>query len=103
MKEKIFRQGDVLIKRVKAIPKNAKKKEGRTIAYGELTNHHHSFKPGSKLELLECEGQTFIDVQEASVLEHQEHNAILVCPGVYQLIIERELNAFSGVIQQVRD
>jgi hypothetical protein len=45
MKNKQYRQGDVMIERVSEIPKEAKKLPvGRVIlAYGEVTGHHHSF------------------------------------------------------------
>lgn len=102
MAKSIYRQGDTLLKPIKAVPTGAKKKEGRTIALGEATGHHHTFRQET-VQLFEHEGKTIVEVAEPSSLEHQEHNALVVQPGVYQLIIEREKNHFTGAIEQVQD
>lgn len=48
----IFRQGDILFKRVRSIEDVDKKLvNGLTVALGELTGHHHSFVPGSLVQL----------------------------------------------------
>jgi hypothetical protein len=58
----IYRQGDVLIRRidsiplgVKMIPKDAAKK-AVVLAYGEVTGHHHMFDPSAKVTLFTFEG-----------------------------------------------
>jgi hypothetical protein len=49
----IFRQGDILFKRVESIDDMDKKEiQGSlTVALGELTGHHHSFVQGSLVQL----------------------------------------------------
>ena len=67
--QKLYRQGDVLLQRVDSVSKKAKleKVEGRpTVAYGEMTGHHHSFLPGSVRLFRDQEaGTVFIEVPEA--------------------------------------
>ena len=102
MKTEMYRHGDCLLKRVKEIPKTARKVDGQTIALGEATGHHHTFKQES-VQLYKEQDTTFIDVVEPSSLEHQEHNVLQVSPGKYVLVMEREMNHFTEVIQQVQD
>lgn len=40
--EAIARNGDVDIFKITSLPKNLKKIEGKTIAYGEATGHNHT-------------------------------------------------------------
>lgn len=96
MKTEIFRQGDVLIQRVDALP-NAKTEEiprenGRVIlAHGEVTGHAHAIRaPG--VCFLRAEGTTdrFLQVSAVSALEHEEHSTISLPPGSYRVRIQRE-------------
>lgn len=93
------RQGDVLITRVRSIPRDAKKRardNGRVIlAYGEATGHAHAIadspaKPRAELfDVLETE-LTFLCVDEVSHLVHDEHGTIELAPGNYQITRQRE-------------
>ena len=95
MKEiKIYRQGDVLIERIKEIPKQAKvvpRENGRVIlAHGEATGHAHAIED-EKVKLLEDSGATFLEVQEAiAMLKHEEHSTIEIPKGNYRVIRQRE-------------
>lgn len=51
--ENWYQQGDVLLKPVKAIPKGAAVKKGRTLAEGEHTGHSHVAE-AEDVELLSC-------------------------------------------------
>ena len=89
MSKKQYRQGDVLMNEVSELPKGAKKLRHRTVATGEHTGHHHTFKKGTKL--YEDEGGTlFAKVAKPTVLEHQTHPEIIVAPGTYEYIPQRE-------------
>ena len=39
-----LQQGDVLLRRIDELPKEVKKKNGRTLALGEATGHHHTMR-----------------------------------------------------------
>jgi hypothetical protein len=93
-----FRQGDVLLV---AVPPSVLKKlknarrlpapDGRVIlAYGELTGHAHTVD-AELAELLEAQDRSlYLHVSESCALEHQEHTAIKLEPGLYEVIRQRE-------------
>ena len=93
---KIFRQGDVLLMRVAALPMDVvpqAPENGRAVlAHGELTGHHHSVD-ASVAALFARSGmdeERYLEVREAAPLEHQEHAAINLEPGIYRVIRQRE-------------
>lgn len=90
----MYRQGDVLLKRVAGVPAEAKKIArvgGRVIlAAGEVTGHHHAIRD-SGVALVEHEGRRFVTVGEKGAeLKHEEHTAIPLAPGAYEVIQQRE-------------
>jgi len=102
MNETIYRHGDCLLKQVENIPDTAKKVSGTTIAYGEVTGHHHSFI-GNSVNIFEHNNQKYVQVKKESQLTHQEHDTISIGKGCYVLLMEREMNPFIQKIQQVLD
>ncbi len=108
----IFRQGDVLIRKVDAIPEAAKQLErdelGRVVlAYGEVTGHAHAFH-SPKVVMFRDDGsggRRFIDVQglDAQMLQHEEHTAVTVPPGQYEVIQQREYVAAAVQPRYVAD
>lgn len=93
----MFRQGDVLIVPIKALPDKLEKvarENGRVIlAHGEVTGHAHAIK--------DKRAALFRDPKLAAIfmhvsgdgpvsLEHDEHSTIEVPPGDYQIIRQRE-------------
>lgn len=92
-KQKLFRQGDVLIERVDKIPANTEKQVGiggRVIlAYGEATGHHHSLD-ADKADWWKRGEEQFVDVKEATEVIHQEHAPIKLTPGRYRILRQRE-------------
>ena len=91
---KLYRQGDVLLVRVDEYPKEAKKLDSLTIALGEVTGHHHTFKKG--VEVMEVNGDMWVVAEEEAELEHQEHSTIIVDPGIYKVRIQREYEPKKG-------
>jgi len=85
---KIIRQGDVLLVRVKDLPKNAtgRLKDGDVIlAYGEVTGHAHRIKEFDKVRMWDAGAERFLQVMETVGLSHEEHTAIEIPPGLYKL------------------
>jgi len=111
---KYFRHGDLDGRKIDKIPKSAKPLETKTLAYGEVTGHHHSFKSGQvlvydgngqKLDVggEQIEVQKYIEVKEDAILSHQEHKEITVPKGNYAILQEREYSPFDQEIRRVMD
>ncbi len=87
-----YRQGDVFVEQVDAVPDGATKKgrEGDLIlAYGEVTGHAHRIKDRD-VEEFEINGQRFLVLKEAATITHEEHAAVTLPAGNYCLVIQRE-------------
>ncbi len=102
----IARQGDVLIREVNAethtklqevwesgAAKVIDRDNGRVVlAYGEVTGHAHAFH-GTKVTMFLADGHAgarYLKVDEPSALTHEEHDAIEVPVGIYEVIRQRE-------------
>ena len=124
----IFRQGDVMIRQIGKIPESAKPVETKgpvVLALGETTGHSHAFYDGrvkyfrddalavgsnttTKMIGDGPTGRAFIKVLEdandknlPALLRHEEHTAIPVPPGDYEIIRQSE---FVGeAVRQVED
>lgn len=87
-----FRQGDVLIERVKAMPDVAMteiKTQGRVVlAYGEVTGHAHAIYPEAGVlpaKLWDAGAERFLQVMEKTAIQHEEHARIALEPGIYRV------------------
>ena len=92
MKNAIYRQGDVLIRRVSTLPTTGTQQRLTGIlAYGEVTGHAHKVEDLAKAEVLEVGGGLYLRVGEEGVrIVHEEHAPISLPPGNYQVEIQRE-------------
>lgn len=90
----MFRQGDVLIKRVRSIPKSATKQETKeriVLAYGEVTGHAHAIHDLDKVDVFVGDGVMYLQVKEGgAVVRHEEHGAIALPAGNYERVLQRE-------------
>lgn len=108
-----IQQGDVLFKKIKSIPGNLKRVARRNngfgagryvVAEGETTGHHHS-------TIQECElfedvnGTLYIrNASESPIIfEHQEHGAVEVPTGDFEIGIVKEYDHFEEKAREVRD
>src|SRR5687767_13522088 len=90
------RQGDVLLERVRSIPKGAARKptdNGRVIlAYGEVTGHAHAVvverTDAETVEafLAELNGETYLSAPAGASVVHEEHGTIPLEPGAYRVV-----------------
>lgn len=97
---KIFRQGDVLLTLVAAIPAGFKEEDlsqdNRVVlAYGEVTGHAHAIARDPDTKVLPVRAwsagaERFIQVVEKTALKHEEHAAIPLEPGIYKVGHQRE-------------
>lgn len=113
----VGRQGDVAIFRINALPigsltKRQREKGRVVLAHGEVTGHAHAIADkkvvqyeaanpaeaanklladvGLTVELTEHNAPTFLAVEEAATVEHEEHAPIALDPGAYVVIRQRE-------------
>jgi hypothetical protein len=87
----LYRHGDVLIKRIASLPRGAQQREGATLAQGELTGHSHRIQQAQTVQLWTQGNGLFLEVKEPSAtLIHEEHRAIELPQGLYQVWRQRE-------------
>jgi hypothetical protein len=103
----MFRQGDVLIEPLPAgtrIPDGASavpRDQGRVVlAYGERTGHAHAIHDEEAL-LLAFGDERFLKLGASVMLRHEEHDAIPLPAGDYEVIQQREYS--PEAIRNVRD
>lgn len=113
-------QGDVLLYTMEALPEDAKLIKGKTVAYGEVTGHNHTFYDDTicladKFDHTTGAGSKNVNLFEDSMkniyaeilapvyLRHQEHNPIEFKPGVYRIGIVREYDHVAKVSRKVVD
>jgi hypothetical protein len=102
----IYRHGDLLIKQISELPKNLKEIKTDILAEGEFTGHHHRLQVKEREELkvyTDSQGRKYFQIGDGGKITHEEHKAIEIEKGLYEVVIEREFNPFEGLINQVRD
>ena len=97
----IYRQGDVLLRRVASIPAGAKevaRDQGRVVlAYGEVTGHAHAIVDEGAVLLSVAESATFLRLTKGARLIHEEHATIALPAGDYQVVRQREYRPWGEV------
>jgi hypothetical protein len=94
----IYRQGDVLIRRVDSLPKGARDvtRQGRIVlALGEATGHAHAIAEGAAREFTFADAtetvRRFLSVvSDKAEVRHEEHASIPLPSGIYEIILQRE-------------
>ena len=98
-----FQQGDVLLRTVLSIPSGAARKQTRAVlAYGEATGHCHE-AIGEGVELYERDGVLYLAAPAGARVTHQEHQAVALPPGNYQVGIVQEYDHFAEEARSVQD
>jgi len=97
---RMFRQGDVMLMQVSALPRGAKNvtpNDRIVLALGEVTGHAHAVyepltleKPEGKARIWDAGAERFLQVLEATQLKHEEHSPIDLPPGTYKVVQQRE-------------
>lgn len=108
MTQQMYRQGDVLIRRVEKIPLRRRavsegERQRIVLAHGELTGHSHVIeaRPDEarvRRGIVEQEERMFLEVLAPSVrLAHDEHDAIDIPAGEYEVVRQREYSERAPV------
>lgn len=94
MIQKNFRHGDVVIKQIDSIPKEAiditPEKGDLILAEGEATGHAHRFPEGAG-KLFKYNEKTYLKVtKERKALTHEEHLKGELPIGIYEISIQQD-------------
>ena len=110
MKQKIIRQGDVLLIPVSLdTPDKTDKHKELTVAWGEVTGHHHTCYSSDKENKsfieswIDVNGTHFAKFTAEYIMRHQEHGDVYISPGVYQIGNESEYDPFTKKMRRVID
>ena len=97
-----LRQGDVVLESAKSFLGNLKRVREAVLAEGEVTGHLHKVRGelmfadlGGDVKELEVLGQS-------AVLEHPEHDTLVVPKGKWKVLLQREVDLL-GEVRQVMD
>lgn len=87
---------------------NEKPLETKTIALGEATGHHHSFRKDDIVLLFkepdqDMPSEAIIAQDSSTELQHQEHFSIQFPKGGYKIKREQSYNPFLKQIQRSLD
>lgn len=87
----MYRQGDVLFVKIEVLPSGLTERQSNILVEGEVTGHAHRLEKGRILE--DALGSLYVSVLLAATqVVHEEHGAITLEPGYYQVIRQREYN-----------
>jgi hypothetical protein len=90
----MWRQGDVLIDRVEAVPQGATPRPDVVLARGEMTGHNHQVKVPETAQLWELDGVLYMKVvAPTATIVHEEHKPITLTEGIYRVWMQREYTA----------
>jgi len=87
--KKLYRQGDILFKKIEDLPFNLTQKQSGVVAEGELTGHAHVIESGAVFELINS-SDLFVEANHKTRVVHDEHFPIQLEEGNYMVIRQRE-------------
>ena len=102
IKPKLFRHGDLLIRKVSSIPKTAIPISGNVIGQGERPGHNHELK-GEKQIFETFDHQKYFEAKQDVILKHPDHNTLDIPKGRYIVEHQRRYNPFEDVQEEVVD
>lgn len=111
MKKTWFEQGDVCMFPIKAIPTDTKPLPTNVLQEGEHTGHAHRLMfrhedngiGSGTVYQHPTSLQKYFEVKVPTELLHEEHHAITIPPGCYEIRIVREYDHFAEEARNVAD
>ena len=98
----LYRQGDVLLRKIDAIPPDATKdttaKGHCVLAEGEATGHSHTITSRRMSVFRRGSDGLFLSLGQRASVKHQEHDAIDLPAGDYEVIRQREYTP-AGIVR----
>jgi len=103
----LIQQGDVLFHSVSRMPKGkrverSQKYRGYVLAEGEVTGHAHVIADDIDLMLDEA-GKMFMHNDDTVTIKHEEHKAVKIPAGNWEVGRVKEYDHFEEEAKQVRD
>lgn len=86
----IYRQGDIVLKKVNSLPEGLKKQTNNILAYGEVTGHKHQFVSDMVITYADELDNKYVKVLSVVPLQHEEHKWIDIEEGTYEVVRQRE-------------
>jgi hypothetical protein len=97
-----WRQGDIYIESVAAVPSTAVQRADGVLAEGEVTGHRHRIDDFRHAFVYEDAGQLYVDViSDRAQLIHDEHGPIELARGVYRVWRQREFDPSQAFLSRV--
>lgn len=87
-----YRQGDILLIKINSLPPEALEVEAEdriVLAYGEVTGHAHAVD-SNYATMYAWNDDRLLAVRPGARLVHEEHAAIVLEPGLYKVVRQRE-------------
>ena len=115
MKTQIVRHGEVILKPITSLPKEAvlEKETNEYIVAHSETGHHHVLATKektdvSKFKVYSWNGETYLEVPQIAELFHAKtgkdvHTTHKIAPAIYKVVIKKSFNYFKGALERVRD
>ena len=97
-RRRLLRQGDVLLIEIDELPSGTSlvsrvpRETGGdrvVLAYGEVTGHAHAIDE-THVEARERDGRMYLRIEAPATLRHEEHSALELSPGHYEVRRQRE-------------
>lgn len=99
-----FQQGDVIGRKLTALPEGKATVIGRkslVLAHGE-SGHSHVIEDADA-ELIQIGDRMLLKLEKAATLKHEEHKAITISPGIWEIGRVTEYDWLSRMERQVVD
>lgn len=98
----LYRQGDVLIRRIAALPTKLTPRKSGILVEGEVTGHAHRVETLEATEVYEVGPSLYLRVGEEGVrIVHEEHAPITLPPGNYEVF--RQVEYSPAELRNVAD
>lgn len=105
---KLIQQGDVVLKAIGTLPRGERVEDDQTkakiLVFGESTGHKHAvLDEENACQVFRILNKLYIETKKPVSLQHEEHDAIEIPPGNYEIEIVREADHLAGVVRRVAD
>ena len=101
---KTFQQGDVVGRKLKALPDGVATVTGRKrliLAHGE--NGHSHVIEDDEAELIQIGERMLLKLAKAATVKHEEHGPITLTPGIWEIGRVREFDWIQNMERNVID
>ena len=87
----LWRQGDVFLMAVAALPKAGRVERRAVLAEGEITGHAHRLQDPASAQVFSVGNELFLEVLvDTATIVHEEHGPVTLPRGGYAVRIQRE-------------